>query len=295
MPRRGKVSWQQPFPPDFGKWPLNDSRLVAWYYPTPFSHRESVGYLRSLVDTGTAGSDGFYEAQFVNGQTWEGRRWGRECPLPYFAKAASSYAFIGTGMSGALSTFTMSGWVRLEEYGTLSCIIGNYTANTNTWFMFVDSSGLSIDGRDGANVYRSSGYAPGVELKKWHYLTVSRGDSGGTLRSRAYVDGGDGFSESTLGTAPGTSSANMRFSLADSLGSGMMMTGSIDSFRVYNVELTTDEVYQLYREELQGYPKLLPRERKRVVKAAAAAATSVGRIVGRPLVGPGLTGRGLVA
>lgn len=177
--------------------------------------------------------------------------------------ASDDYVACGTNASLAITgTLTVMCWARFTS-GTSPAMVSRwdgagYILWINTGSAYVgwgdNSSGLVQDATDYAAAINGS----------WHHFCGTRGST----TSRLYFDGKEGANAAN-GTL-GTSTAQFAIG-AYSGGSSGRWGGNIDDVRVWNRELSADEVLAAYNDSRQGYPLTLNRVRPYTVFDTGAA------------------------
>lgn len=148
-----------------------------------------------------------------------------------------------------LTKFTLSAWVNFTtNFASLKVIVGKgvdgseTSANNWNYVIYVDSSERFVGGFEESGgtdhlATSPSSYNDG----KWHFVTVTYD----LITVRLYVDGTQVATAATT-TTPNTNSHPIRTG-SDSTGTaGTFFTGKIDEVRIWNTDLTSTEVTDLY-------------------------------------------------
>src|SRR6185312_15547197 len=167
---------------------------------------------------------------------------------PSFALTGSNYQDVASSSSLQLSQFSVAAWFKTStNFGSDSLIVNKgglgsdnsgQNMNYGIWMTSTEKVKGGFETSSGADQYVTSvnSYNDG----QWHYAVVT--NDGSTLR--LYVDGVQVATKSTSGASPETSGtkpvrigANSRITPP-----GNFFTGEVDEVRVWNDDLTTQQV-----------------------------------------------------
>lgn len=122
----------------------------------------------------------------------------------------------------------------------------------------------------GNTVSAGSGYNDG----NWHMLTIVQ-PAGATVANVLFYVDAVSLATTTAGSAAlNTGSADVRLGYSANVVAAAYFLGDLDDASIWNRVLTAAEIYQLYRESIDGYPNTLRRVRRNYSAVAQTAAAT---------------------
>jgi len=171
------------------------------------------------------------------------------------ANPATQYVTLPSGMMSGIDDFTISAWIKLSGNPVWARIydIGNGLPDPQNRFMYLTTSGFSLDSPDGIHASSYGGTVTNesivathtfLPLNVWKHVAIT--GSGG--QRKLYIDG---FPAATLDSGPAIAPREMEPIGASAwLGRSRFATdagfpGTMDEFRVYSRVLTASEIQDL--------------------------------------------------
>jgi len=223
----------------------------------PFSDSSEKAFYRFEDDL--TDEEGSYNGGLLGSVTYNTGKFSK-CMTP----ATGTYQGMETSALGGLTNFSVSLWVKEQANGnpTYFSFVKSgersfqFIYNTDRWYLYMSSDGSSWDIANGVTII-----GDGITQGQWEHVVVTRN---GTT-AKIYVDNVLIGSATLSSSSAINSSQNTCFGNYDS--SSNNVVDGIDQLRVFNKELTSSEVEQLYFEGQSKYDITIPTQSAASTKA----------------------------
>ena len=151
--------------------------------------------------------------------------------------------------------FSISAWVYLDGLGSNMPIITKWNTNNREWAIVVNSTSGLVSAYlydDAANVQHVATTTTGLSATTWYHITMTYDGSGGATGAdgiKIYIDG----TSDTLTATSNASYDNIQDGTAGviigaELMSGLYFDGKLDEISIWDKELTSAEVTEVYND-----------------------------------------------